>query len=241
MAFRLAGTPLQDSRVKAPERTLQTSCLSKFEYERGSPPLSGPQGYYFPWSDESQLYDLTSYNPQYIENRITQQMATAFIKDVQAIRLIDPKKANILETINLVNMVVGIVAGIAFIALSYFASPAVQYQVTNHTTYKTVSESDNKGSSTNIIYGIAHIAVGVLAWYFLGSLRFEKMREGRLALRIQQIQEVFEKHKTSTFGGLRLSLVTGGFGGYVGLKFDWKEPSPAGENGSSPIQVIILR
>ena len=209
------------------------SLITRFNTEKMITPASSPQGYYFRWDDNLEAYDLSSYNSEYSDHQINEQMIVNFFKDVHAIPLHDPKKTNVLHWLNVFSMIAGIVAGGLFILLGYSREIPINYEVIQNTRYKAVVEMK---STSHLIYtpmvGMAHFLLGFLSFMFINIFRIEKMRIGRFTKRIQQIKEVFERHKEVTFSGLQVSLQVGSLGAYVGLRFDWKQAAfiqgPAG-------------
>ena len=202
----------------------QPSLMTKFNWERDTTPASGPHGYYFRWNDGLEAYDLSSYNSEYSDHQINEQMIVTFFKEVHAIKLLDPKKTNFLHWINILNLVGGLVATGLFFLLGYSQPTTKSYQISQNRDCKVVNDVD---STSHLIYtpmvAMAHFLLGFLSWLFVNVFRIEKMRLGRLAKRVLLINEVFERHKATTFSGLRVSITTGAYGAYIGLKFDWKQ------------------
>lgn len=220
------------ARGRGGGRAAQPSLMTKFNWERDSAPASGPYGYYFRWSDSLVAYDLSSYSSEYSDHQVNEQMIVTFFKDVHAIKLSDPKKTNFLSWCNCISMLGGIVAAGLFFLFGYNQNTPVKYEVTNYDDYKVVTELPD---TSYLIYtpmvAMAHFLLGVIGWLFINGFRIQKMRLGRLTKRLQQIKEVFDRHQATTFSGLRISLQTGGYGGYIGLKFDWKQPAVTANMG----------
>src|SRR3990167_79751 len=211
------------------------SLTTKFNTEVNIAPASGPSCYCFKWSDQLEAYDLSSYNSEYSDHQINEQQIVNFFKDVHNISLRDPKKSNILHWINVLNILAGFIAGGLFILLGYSQPVPTTYEVYQYSDYKSVVDSKN---TDHLIYtpmvGMGHILLGVLSWMFINMLRIEKMRLGRLTKRVQQIKEVFERHRGTTFSGVNVSLLVGSLGGFVGLKFDWKQAHAGIPSGYIP-------
>ena|SRR3990167_1012885 len=198
---------------------------TKFNSEMSTAPASSAAGYYFRWNDALEAFDLSSYNSDFSDHQINEQQIVTFFKDVHSISLRDPKKTNILHWINVLNLLGGLVAGGLFILLSYSQPTRSEYIINEYSKYKAVVELKN---TSYLIYtpmvGMGHFLLGFMSWLFINLTRIQKMRLGRFTKRVQQIKEVFERHKATTFSGLNLSLEVGSLGAYVGLKFDWKRP-----------------
>ena len=175
---------------------------STFQMEMTMVPMSGPQGFYFPYSAMVGGYDMSSFNPQYSQGRISDHEVRAMVNEVNSCSL--AKVGSCDPTLWLICivylcMLIGIPLYVISVATSVDSSPSI----------------------TGVIVGF--FSIPILGVVVLVSIICMVACKGpkRRRLRQMAISSIVNKHHQQTFAPKQAVAKLSPHGAYLMIQFCW--------------------
>ena len=176
---------------------------SPFQIEMMMVPMSGPQGLYFPYSAMVGGYDMSSFNPQYSQGRISDHEVGAMVNEVNSCSLAK----------------VGVCDHTLWLICVVFLCIAVGTPLSMISAASSMASSSS-GSGGFILRIILIPILGMVVLVLIicmGSCKYAK----RMRLRQMAISSIVNKHQQQTFAPKQAVAKLSPHGAYLMIQFCW--------------------
>ena len=175
---------------------------SPITLELMSMPPSSQFGYNFPWNNNTNTYDTSSYNPAFSDNRVSLQDVHTLMSDLQSQPLFPPSVCD--------PWCYGMIAVFAIFAVTMI-----------FTSTGSAIRSGSFGSMMLVFLACMVSYVGILCKVNINA-------EKRSVERKAQLESVLAKHQQTTFAGKEVFLQMSTLCSYISIMFSFRAAGPAG-------------
>ena len=200
---------------------------SPFTMERLSMPASGPNGFYFPFDQGNTKFDLSSYDSNFCEGRVS----IAEIENInQDMKKLPPPITDCCPTRCLMGLIVFLLTGALCLCTGLLYSSG--HIKTSTSTYSYSASSSSSRLYTNFFLDSIDLGIIIGGTGFLGlalaiflCCSSCSQVESHNSVFESALRNLFAKHQTTTFQPKQMTMRLSPFQSYMSITFDWKTPA----------------